>query len=153
MIFKINRNCPILAFGIRGRNCDGNALSYKPQDFSLIVQALGGCVVERLPAIWDEGCGRFTPLVGTRWQNVVRRDGRRIRYRGMERDAKGRIIFILDDKVLAGPPGRWRGEIMHCDEHIGIVEFQLVGGLTVECVENTTRQGCATAECAPAPCN
>lgn len=153
MIFKIHRSCPILAFGIRGRDCDGNALRYKPEDFSLIIFALGGCVVERLPAIWNEGCGRFTPLVGTRWQNTVHRDGRRILYRGMERDELGRIVFILDDKVLEGPAGRWRGEILHCEDRIGIVELQLVGGLAVECVENTTRQGCTTVACPPAACN
>lgn len=152
MIFKIHRNCPLLAFGIRGKDCDGNALRYKVEDFTLIVYPLGGCEVVRLPAIWDEGCGRFTPLCGTRWQNTVRRPNRRILYRGMERDQAGKIVFILDDKILEGPAGRWRGELYHCDKPIGVVELQLVGGIEAECVENTTREGCATVACPPAVC-
>lgn len=153
MIFKVHRDCPILSFGIHGRSCDGKALRYKVEDFKLIVYPLGGCVTERLPAIWDEGCGRFTDLIGTRWQNTVRVPGRRIQYVAMERDENGRIVFILDDKVLEGPPGRWRGELYHCDVPIGLVELQLVGGVEPVCVENTTRDGCAAVECTPAVCN
>lgn len=153
MIFKIHRTCPLLAFGIRGRDCDGNALRYKVEDFTLIVYPLGGCVVERLPAIWDEGCGRFSPLVGSRWQNTVHRPGRRILYRAMERDANGKVVFILDDKILDGPAGRWRAELYHCDKPIGVAELQLVGGFDVDCLENTTRGGCTTVACPPATCN
>jgi hypothetical protein len=152
MIFKIHRTCPLLAFGIRGRDCEGNALRYRLADFSMIVYPLGGCRTERLPAIWDEGCGRFTPLVGTRWQNTARRPGRRIQYRAMEIDANGKVVFILDDKVLDGPSGRWRAELYHCNEPIAIAELQVVGGLAVDCVENTTRDGCATVACPPAVC-
>jgi len=153
MIFKIHRSCPLLAFGIHGRNCDGNALRYRVEDFSIIVYPLGGCFVERLPAVWNEGCGRFTDLVGTRWQNVIRRPEFRVKYTAMERDAEGKIVFILDSKVLEGPGGRWRGQLYHCDEPIGLVELQLVGGLDVACVENTSRGGCTTVECPPAACN
>lgn len=153
MIFKVHRSCPILAFGIRGRDCDGKALRYKVADFTMIVFPLGGCVVERLPAIWNEGCGSFTPLVGSRWQNTVHRPDFRVKYTAMEIDANGKVVFILDDKVLEGPPGRWRGQLYHCEEPIGVVELQLVGGLEIDCVENTTRGGCTTIACPPARCN
>lgn len=152
MIFKVHRDCPLLSFGVRGRNCNGKNLGYKLQDFMFVAFPLGGCVTKRLLSVWDEGCGRFTPLIGSRWQNTVKTPTRRIIYRAMERDERGRIVFILDDKILAGPSGRWRGELYHCRELILVAEIQLVGGVEPECVENTTRDGCETVECAPPVC-
>lgn len=144
MIHRVNHDLPRFCVQLRINGCGGQALT--AGDFHIIVRRLGPGVLIRQPAIWDEGCGKFSPARQVSW---ARLPNRRIKYPAFEVNAAGQVCFLWDNKILNGEPGRWCGEIFHCNSHVATVQFQVGDVSFVKHAESQAAEGCVPARACP----
>jgi hypothetical protein len=144
MIYRVSKSTPRFCVGLNINGCGGEPLT--AGDFFIIVRRLGPGVLIREPGVWDEGCGRFSPARQVSWSRLP---NRRIKYPAFEVNASGQVCFLWDNKILCGEPGRWCGQIYHCNNHIATVEFEVGDRAFVKNGVSVAASGCTPARSCP----
>lgn len=143
MIIRIGRNTTMTCIPLAAAGCGAPSIALK--DIEIVMRRMGPGILVDEPALWNEGCGKFTPIP-CGYLARRRRQPPGIRYCAFKRDAEGNVCFAWDDKLLTAPPGRWRGELSVCGQAAGCLDFQL-GDRLVTGAANSQQSDCCPTTC------
>lgn len=142
MIYKVGTRFPRFCVPVAMHGCPAPT-PLTVGDFCLIVRRKGPGTLCPHPGVWDEGCGKFSAGRQKAWERVP---NRRIKYPAFEIDRNGRVCFLWDDKLLAGEPGRWEGELYHCNRLLGTLQFLVGDKYVMRRAESIGPDDCAPAQ-------